>query len=300
MSIIYDGKLDYINSDNTIQSRDGLMNLMGPAQVGDLINITKLTKTNVSPKIQEFVKNDLRFLKNYSEFANVNNLDKIIPIQIPQPLKVYPQKDKNLVFLNITNTNELNSDDIYQLILYQKVYTKLHKINNFNESHQAGIQIFLGNLINSMFQKKFGYQDDPEQLKMVLIGFHAYVLKKFFNQNGLYSKVLKGFPDLEVDHNKVLDLCKEIERKEQSLSNLFIILTQFDVQRIDVNQVVMQILRFSNPETLAQFMSLDRFIQFMSAMSTQKYNLITKSIYRFIKSNNTISLITWVLNILKS
>jgi hypothetical protein len=66
------------------------MNLMGPAQVGDLIKIVKLTKTKVPNKIQDFVKNDLRFLQNYSEFANVNNLDKIIPIQIPKPMKVYP------------------------------------------------------------------------------------------------------------------------------------------------------------------------------------------------------------------
>ena len=300
MSIIYDGKLDYLNTENTIQSKEGLMNLMGPAQVGDLIKIVKLTKTKVPNKIQDFVKNDLRFLQNYSEFANVNNLDKIIPIQIPKPMKVYPQKDKNLVFLNITNIGELNSDDIYQLLLYQKVYTKLYKINKMNESHQVGIQIFLGNLINSMFQKKFGYQDDQEQLKMVLLGFHVYILKKFFNQSGLYAKVLKGFPDLEIDHNKLLDFCKQMEKKEQTLSNLFITLAEFDVQKIDVNQVVMQILRFSNPETLAQFLSLDRFIQFMSAMSTQKYNLITKSIYRFINSNNTISLVTWVLNILAS
>lgn len=298
--LIYEGKLDYIDTNNTIDHRTQMQGLMSQSQVISFMNTLNIVKTTINDDLIKLCKPVVDQLNGFQKTGNVLMNQQVFLISLPLPLKIYANPQYKKVFINITNISELKSDDIYALFFYQLAYIKLFEIKKINEYNSHGIQIFLGNLINSLFQKRFGYSDDKKALEFVKIAIDAYVLKKFFGVNkGLYSKIKSGYPNLEIDHSKLVQLCVFIESREQTLSNTFMALNEIEVQKMDVNLIITQLSKFQSPELLQSFLSLDRFIGFMASLSTLKYNVISSTTVRYLKSNNTLSLIRWILNMIK-
>ena len=199
MSIIYNGQLDYLKTDNTISFSKGIGNIIDSNQLLSLVrNVENGNLKNIPLSIRQLVD---PIISEFSLYARTGNIQAfrhgIIPITSELQLKVYPASDRKVVFVNFNDIRKFTLYDIYQIILYARAERSLHDINKINVSAQEGIGLFFGNLVNSIFSKKFGYAENKEALQFVLLQFHQYVLRKFViilkHINRIYRLYLHSF-----------------------------------------------------------------------------------------------------------